>query len=164
MTAPLAHLESGGIILPAAFRAFRTLQEPAYRAYTEAHASPGDTELLLGIAFGELAAHWSVIMLRPDPTAYAWDLFTATISHHARRLKLSTTGPLQYEVVVLHHLAGYDIDHTSEATGRSRDKVRHLLHTWHPRPLAPSQANTSAKPAGTDPRGCDRGRTEEAHK
>ncbi|MER6231263.1 MULTISPECIES: hypothetical protein [Streptomyces] len=139
MTAPAAHrpLDNTGIILPAAFRAFRTLQEPAYRAYTDAHTFPEDTGLLLGLAFGELAAHWSVIMRRPDPTAYAWDLFAATIHHHTTRLRLSTAGPLQYEIVVLHYLAGYNINRTSEATGRSSDKVRHLLRTWHPRPISP---------------------------
>ncbi|HWU10288.1 MAG TPA: hypothetical protein VN520_28615 [Streptomyces sp.] len=150
MTAPPLHrpLDATGIILPAAFRAFRALQEPAYRAYTDAHASPGDTGLILGLAFGELAAHWSVIMLRPDPAAYAWDLFAATVRHRVSRLRISAASPLQYEVVVLHHLAGCGIDRTSETTGRSRDKIRHLLRTWHPGAVAPlPEAGTSADPA-----------------
>lgn len=119
-----------GIVLPAAFRAFHTLHEPAYRAYTEAHTAPAHSGLLLGRAFGELAAHWSQIMLGTDPAAYAWDLFTATVHASAGRLDILATSPLQYEAVVLHHIAGCTIHRTSETTGRPPEKIRHLLRTW----------------------------------
>lgn len=121
-----------GILLPAAFRAFHTLQASAYRAYTDAHLTPADSGPLLGRALGELAAHWSQTMQRPDPAAYAWDLFTSTVHETADRIRIPATSPLQYEAVVLHHLAGYGIDRTSETTGRPREKIRHLLRTWTP--------------------------------
>ncbi|MEU7348021.1 hypothetical protein ABZ778_29750 [Streptomyces bacillaris] len=119
-----------GIVLPAALRAFHTLQEPAYRAYTEAHTTPADSSLVLGRAFGELAAHWSQIMLRTDPAAYAWDLFTATVHASVGRLAIPATSRLQYEAVVLHHITGCTIHRTSETTGRPPEKIRHLLRTW----------------------------------
>ncbi|MEU2577531.1 hypothetical protein ACIP3B_33425 [Streptomyces anulatus] len=134
MTAPPAphSLTGPGIILPAAFRAFRTLREPAYRAYTDAHASPADSALLLARGLGDLAASWSVIMLRSDATSYAWDLFATTVRHHSDRIRIPVTCPLQHEIVVLHHLAGCTIERTSETTGRPLEKVCHLLSTWAP--------------------------------
>ncbi|WP_053606458.1 hypothetical protein [Streptomyces sp. MMG1522] len=119
-----------GIVLPAAFRAFHTLQEPAYRLYTEAHTTPADSGPLLGRAFGELAAHWSQIMLCPDPAAYAWDLLTTTVHTSAGRFDIPATSRLQYEAVLLHHIAGCTIHRTSETTGRPPEKIRHLLRTW----------------------------------
>ncbi|WP_053563213.1 hypothetical protein [Streptomyces sp. CFMR 7] len=121
-----------GIVLPAAFRAFHTLQEPAYRLYTEAHTAPADSSLVLGRAFGELAARWSQIMLRTDPAAYAWDLFTTTVHASTGRLAVPATSRLQYEAVVLHHITGCTIHRTSETTGRPPEKIRHLLRTWPP--------------------------------
>ncbi|WP_331728553.1 hypothetical protein [Streptomyces anulatus] len=134
MTAPPAphSLAGPGIILPAAFRAFRTLREPAYRAYTDAHASPAESAFLLARGLGDLAANWSVIMLRSDAAAYAWDLFATTVRHHSERIRIPVTCPLQYEIVVLHHLAGCTIERTSETTGRPREKVFHLLSSWAP--------------------------------
>ncbi|MEV7660164.1 hypothetical protein AB0O39_39225 [Streptomyces anulatus] len=134
MTAPPAprSLTGPGIILPAAFRAFCTLREPAYRAYTEAHTSPADSALLLARGLGDLAANWSVIMRRSDAATYAWDLFATTVRHHTDRIRISVTCPLQYETVVLHHLAGCTIERTSETIGRPRAKVCHLLSTWAP--------------------------------
>ncbi|MFG2630304.1 hypothetical protein [Streptomyces sp. NPDC048473] len=70
-------------------------------------------------AFGELAAHWSDILMRPAPTAYAWDLFAGIVRHHTKRLRISTTSPLQYEIVVLHHIARCTIDRTSDTTGHA---------------------------------------------
>ncbi|MEG9551417.1 hypothetical protein V5N34_25440 [Streptomyces baarnensis] len=119
-----------GIVLPAAFRAFHILQEPAYRLYTEAHTAPADSGPLLSRAFGELAAHWSQIMLSTDPAAHAWDLFTTTVHTSAGRLAIPAVNRLQYEAVVLHHIAGCTIHRTSETIGRPPEKTRHLLRTW----------------------------------
>lgn len=121
-----------GIVLPAAFHAFHTLQEPANRAYVDAHTTPAGSGPVLGRAFGELAAHWSQIMLRTDPAAYAWDLFTAAVHACADRIPIPATSRLQYEAVVLHHIAGCTLDLTSETTGRPPEKIRHLLRTWPP--------------------------------
>ncbi|MEW1615327.1 MULTISPECIES: hypothetical protein [unclassified Streptomyces] len=91
MTAPpKPHNDGIGIVLPAAFRAFHTLQEPAYRAYVEAHITQAETHGIVGRAFGELAGHWSQTMLRTDPAAYAWDLFTATVHESADRLDIGS--------------------------------------------------------------------------
>ncbi|WP_327350104.1 hypothetical protein OG772_36070 [Streptomyces sp. NBC_01321] len=130
---PATHHPTGpDIILPASFRAFCTLQHPAYRAYTAAHTHPAETENLMSRAFGDLAAHWSDILLRPDPTAYAWDLFAGNVRRHTKRLRISTASPLQYEIVVLHHIARCTIDRTSDTTGRTTEKIRYLLSTWNP--------------------------------
>lgn len=54
----------------AAFRAFLTRQEPAYHAYTDTRHVPPGQRPPHGRALGDLAAHWSVIVLRDDPAAY----------------------------------------------------------------------------------------------
>ncbi|MFJ8856353.1 hypothetical protein [Streptomyces sp. NPDC102437] len=132
-TSPATHrTTSPDIILPAAFRAFCTLQHPTYRAYAAAHTHPTDTDHLMSRAMGDLAAHWSAILLRPDPTAYAWDLFANLVRHHTKRLLIPTTSPLQYEIVVLHHLTRCTIDRISDTTGRATEKIRYLLNTWKP--------------------------------
>ncbi|WP_128819282.1 hypothetical protein [Streptomyces sp. S063] len=59
-----------------AFRAFHTLQEPAYRAYADTHTTPSGSGLALGRAFGGLAAHCSQTVLRIDPAPYTWNVFT----------------------------------------------------------------------------------------
>ncbi|MFE8978542.1 hypothetical protein ACFYM7_34745 [Streptomyces cyaneofuscatus] len=130
MTAPPEPRAHGvpGIVLPAAFRAFHTLHEPAYRAYVDAHTTASGP--VLGRAFGELAAHWSQIMLRTDPAAYAWDLFTTAVHTCADRIPIPATSRLQYEAVVLHHIASCTLDLTSKTTGRPPEKIRHLLRTW----------------------------------
>ncbi|MEV7253719.1 hypothetical protein [Streptomyces cyaneofuscatus] len=130
MTAPSEPRTHGvpGIVLPAAFRAFHTLHEPAYRAYADAHTTCSGP--VLGRAFGELAAHWSQIMLHTDPAAYAWDLFTAAVHACADRIPIPANSRLQYEAVVLHHIASCTLDLTSETTGRPPEKIRHLLRTW----------------------------------
>ncbi|MEV3895756.1 MULTISPECIES: hypothetical protein [Streptomyces] len=127
MTAPPTprSLDGPSIILPAAFRAFLTLQEPACSAYTDACTH------LPGRAFGDLAAHGSVIMLREDPAAYARDLFATTVRHPAGRIRIPAVCPVQYDVV-LHHLADRTIDRTSETTGRHSENIRHILRTWAP--------------------------------
>lgn len=120
------------IELPAAFRAFHTLQHPAYRAYTAAHAPASEAEAVIREAFGILAAHWSAILLRPDPSAYAWDLFTSVVRRRTKRLRLPTDSPLQYEVVVLHHLTGCTPERIADTTGRDLGKIHYLLRTWTP--------------------------------
>ncbi|MGW0940150.1 hypothetical protein [Streptomyces sp. NPDC002666] len=120
------------IELPAAFRAFHTLHQPAYRDYAAAHTTPSAAEDVVREAFGTLAAHWSDIMLRPDPNAYAWDLFTGVVRARTQRLRLPANSPLQYEIVVLHHLAGWAPRHIADTTGRDPGKIRYLLHTWAP--------------------------------
>ncbi|MFD4231385.1 hypothetical protein [Streptomyces sp. NPDC058545] len=121
-----------GIELPAAFRAFHALQQPAYRAYTAAHAPTSEVEDVTREAFGILAAHWSAILLRPDPSAYAWDLFTSVVRRRTKRLRLPANSPLQYEVVVLHHLTGCTPERIADATGRDLGKIHYLLRTWTP--------------------------------
>lgn len=145
-----------GIVLPAALQAFHTLQEPAYRLYTEAHTAPADSSLVLGRAFGELAAHWSQIMLRTDPAAYAWDLFTTTVHASAGRLVIPATSRLQYEAVVLHHITDCTIHRTSETTGRPPEKIRHLLRTWPPSADSQESEHTERED-GTIPRRITRG-------
>ncbi|MDG9687885.1 hypothetical protein QC334_35035 [Streptomyces sp. DH18] len=130
MTAPSEPRTHGvtGIVLPAAFRAFHSLQEPTYRVYTDAHLA--DSGPVLARAFGELAAHWSQIMQRTDPAAYAWDLYTATVHESAGRIPIPAISRLQYEAVILCHVAGCTLNRTSETTGRPPEKIRHLLRTW----------------------------------
>ncbi|MGC5004722.1 hypothetical protein [Streptomyces sp. DT203] len=121
-----------GIELPAAFRAFHSFQQPAYRAYTAAHAPASEAEDVIREAFGILAARWSAILLRPDPSAYAWDLFASVVRRRTKRLRLPANSLLQYEVVVLHHLTGCTPERIADTTGRDLGKVRYLLRTWTP--------------------------------
>ncbi|WP_285566735.1 hypothetical protein [Streptomyces sp. RTGN2] len=117
------------IELPAAFRAFHALHQPAYRDYAAAHTTAAADDILRE-AFGTLAAHWSDTMLRPDPNAYAWDLFASVVQARTQRLRLPANSPLQYEIVVLHHLAGWAPRHIADTTGRDPGKIRYLLRTW----------------------------------
>ncbi|MFB7532075.1 hypothetical protein ACFC0C_28380 [Streptomyces sp. NPDC056178] len=124
--------QGSDIALPTAFLAFYALQQPTYRAYAAAHTTPAEAEAVIRDAFGTLAAHWSDILMRPDPIAYTWDLFTSIMRRSTHRLRLPADCPLQYEIVVLHYLAGCTPEHISDTTGRHLGKVRYLLSTWAP--------------------------------
>ncbi|MEU8670043.1 hypothetical protein AB0C71_24530 [Streptomyces anulatus] len=71
-------------------------------------------------------------MLREDPAAYARDLFATTVRHPTGRIRIPAVCPVQYDVVVLHHLADRTIDRISETTGRHSENIRHILRTWTP--------------------------------
>ena len=119
------------LTLPPAFEAFYATHLRCYQAYAHAHLTHTDTaEAVVRTAFGDLLAHWSAIVAALNPTAEAWNRYSAHIRRHARSLPLRTDSRLQYQAVVLHHTVGCSIDDTAATTGADPSKIRHLLQTW----------------------------------
>ncbi|MEV7091197.1 hypothetical protein AB0O07_35970 [Streptomyces sp. NPDC093085] len=127
------------ITLPAEFRAFHALHHHAYLSYATAHTpahTPALAADLVRDVFGHLAVHWSALLRSSNPTATAWDHVAAHIARRTPRLLLRTTSPLQYQLTVLHHLAGLSVTAAAETTGREHATVRCLLQAPHHRPPA----------------------------
>ncbi|MFJ1748334.1 hypothetical protein ACIOJD_19100 [Streptomyces sp. NPDC088116] len=120
------------LALPATFEAFYTLHHDRYLAYARAHMSSTAAAAALREAFGELATHWSHVLRRPNPTAEAWEKLVRRVGRRAPALTAGTTSYVQYQVVVLHHLAGCSVNAVADTTGLEPCRVRYLLRTWSP--------------------------------
>ncbi|MFD9794207.1 hypothetical protein ACFWXK_25025 [Streptomyces sp. NPDC059070] len=135
------------LTLPPAFEAFYATHVRCYQAYARAHfAHPDTADAVLRTAFGDLLAHWSAIVAALNPTAAAWDRYSAHIRRHARPLPLRTGARLQYQAIVLHRIAGCSVDDVAATTGEDPSKIRHILQTWPGREpdQAPYGANATS--------------------
>jgi hypothetical protein len=129
----LTHADPPPVDLPAAFRAFHALHHPCYLAYARAHLHPDDAHAAVREAFGHVAAHWSAIVSHANPTARAWEHFARCIDARTSPLPLNTDRALEYQAVVLHHIAGCSVTVTADTTGRHPSEIRHLLRSWSSR-------------------------------
>lgn len=120
------------VALPATFEAFYALHHDRYLAYARAHMNSTAAAAALREAFGELATHWSHILRRPNPTAEAWEKLVRRVGRRAPTLAAGTSSYIQYQVVVLHHLAGCSVNAVADTTGLEPCRVRYLLRTWLP--------------------------------
>ncbi|GGT64424.1 hypothetical protein [Streptomyces purpureus] len=130
---PLASPSTGqapALRLPPAFEAFYGLHHARYLAYARAHLDAPAAATAVREAFGDLVTHWSDIVSRLNPTAEAWDHFTRWLNARTRPLPLHADVGLQYQAVVLHHIAGCSITATADATGQDPSKIRYLLGSW----------------------------------
>ncbi|MFC8914880.1 hypothetical protein ACFT5C_03830 [Streptomyces sp. NPDC057116] len=133
--------------LPPAFEAFYRLHHAPYLAYAEAHLDNDLATIAVRGAFGDLATHWSHILSRINPTAEAWDHFTRWLGSRTRPLPLDAGFGLQYQAVVLYHIAGYPITATAEATGQDPSKIRYLLRCWDSRTQGTTWHTDASVPA-----------------
>jgi hypothetical protein len=120
------------LALPATFEAFYALHHAQYLTYAQAHMNRTAAEGTLRATFGELATHWAHILCHLTPTAHAWDKLNRHIRSRSRLLAVDASSPLQYQVVVLHHVTGSSITDIADTTGQDPSKIRYLLHTWDP--------------------------------
>ncbi|MFI6055969.1 hypothetical protein ACIBCO_38590 [Streptomyces violascens] len=128
---PLPDASTLALTLPPAFEAFYATHVRCYQAYAHAHFTHRDTaDAVVRAAFGDLLAHWSALVATLNPSAEAWNRYSAHICRHAPSLPLRTEARLQYQAVVLHHIAGCSIDATAATTGEDPSKIRHMLNTW----------------------------------
>ncbi|MFE7131238.1 hypothetical protein ACFVIM_10295 [Streptomyces sp. NPDC057638] len=122
--------------LPADFEAFYALHQPLYLAYAHAHLAPRQADHAVRRAFGHLLTQWSATLLDPNPAARCWQIFTARLPAPPLPLDPRAHTPLQYQAVVLHHIAHCPLPAVAETTGEEPSKIRYLLRTWTNRPAS----------------------------
>lgn len=91
---PLPDASTPALTLPPAFEAFYATHVRCYQAYAHAHFTHRDTaDAFVRTAFGDLLAHWSALVATLNPSAEAWNRYSAHICRHAPSLPLRTEAP-----------------------------------------------------------------------
>ncbi|MGW7603213.1 hypothetical protein [Streptomyces antimycoticus] len=130
--------------MPPAFQAFYALHHARYSAYAQAHLTTSEAEAVVGETFGNLVTHWPYIVSRPNPTAHAWQQLVDHVHSRSPRLPLPARSPLHYATLILHHILGYPIKDTADATGQEPSKIRYLALSGEGQAFPPSHREQSA--------------------
>lgn len=101
-------------MLTTSFYAFYDLHRPAYLAYAGALLPAYEAPVAVEHTLTLVAHHWLTVVTMPSPSAWAWNVHTATIAHrtHVRRTQTEDT-------VLLHEDLGLSIDRIATVTGTS---------------------------------------------
>ncbi|MFD9223459.1 hypothetical protein ACFWDI_26430 [Streptomyces sp. NPDC060064] len=118
--------------LPPAFEGFYALHHDHYLAYALAHLDRHTAETTVREAFGILATHWPHAVSRHSPAAYGWRQLVDSVHARTPPLPIPAETPEQYHAIVLHHIAGYELQDIAATTGHVLSKIQYLLRSWKP--------------------------------
>ncbi|TGZ12343.1 hypothetical protein DV517_74380 [Streptomyces sp. S816] len=113
-------------MLTNAFYAFYDLHRPAYQAYAAAHLPKEEAELSVTQLFNVIASHWTWVITKECPSAWAWKEHTRTVARRAGH-----TPTLAEDTALLHDDLRLSIDRIATITGTTPGRVTALLATAH---------------------------------
>nr|BAK19882.1 hypothetical protein [Streptomyces rochei] len=128
-------------MLTNAFYAFYDLHRPAYHAYATARLPREEAELSVTHLFNLIASHWTWVITRECPSAWAWEEHTRTVGRRAGHT------PTQAEdTALLHDDLHLSIDRIATITGTAPGRVTALLAEAHRPPHPPAKRHRNPAP------------------
>ncbi|MER5747099.1 hypothetical protein ABT097_27995 [Streptomyces sp. NPDC002225] len=109
-------------VLRNSFYAFYDLHRPAYLAYATARLSQEEARIAVACLFELVGGHWTAIVSRQRPSAWAWEQHTRTVdtrNGHALTPAENTA--------LLHHELLLSVDQIATMTGAEPASVTALL-------------------------------------
>lgn len=117
---------------PVVFEGFRTLYAGPYLAYARIHLGSRRAADVVRSTFSAVARRWPAVVSSRSPTAAAWEQLVAHTGSRQRPLSVVARSPLEYDVVVLHHVLGYGVGVIADVVGHHPSKVNYLVRAWPP--------------------------------
>ncbi|MET9176566.1 hypothetical protein ACNFR7_10475 [Streptomyces sp. RM1] len=134
-------------VLTTAFYAFYDLHRPAYHAYAAARLPQEEAELAVTQLFNVIASHWTWVITKERPSAWAWEEHTRTV---ARRTGHTPT-PAE-DTALLHDDLRLSIDRIATITGTAPGRVTALLAEARRPPNPPTKRQPNRTPRPQAPR------------